>query len=112
MPVRQAHGESAMLRQFLFAMAMLSFSTGRADALGPASSPTLIVAIAVDQISADLFAQYRSTFSGCLKRLSQGVAFPKGYQSHAATETCPGHATILTGNRPGHAGIIANSWID
>ncbi|MGQ0659306.1 alkaline phosphatase family protein, partial [Sphingosinicella sp.] len=34
------------------------------------------------------------------------------YQGHAATETCPGHATILTGARPGRAGIIANNWYD
>lgn len=103
-----------MLRKSLFAIAaMLSLSfSARVDAQDPASRPSLIIAIAVDQLSADLFAQYRSTLNGGLKRLSQGVVFPKGYQSHAATETCPGHATILTGNRPGHAGIIANNWID
>ncbi len=38
--------------------------------------------------------------------------FPSAYQSHAATETCPGHSTILTGMRPDKTGIIANSWID
>jgi predicted AlkP superfamily pyrophosphatase or phosphodiesterase len=84
----------------------------QADAQSPSRKPSLVVAISVDQFSADLFAQYRPTFTGGLKRLAQGVVFPKGYQSHAATETCPGHATILTGIRPGHAGIIANSWID
>jgi hypothetical protein len=66
----------------------------------------------VDQFSADLFAQYRSTFTGGLARLARGIVFPSGYQSHAATETCPGHSTILTGYRPGHTGIIANNWID
>jgi alkaline phosphatase len=74
--------------------------------------PKLIVAISVDQFSTDLFNEYRSDFTGGLKRLADGVAFPNGYQSHAATETCPGHATILTGSRPGRAGIIANSWFD
>jgi len=38
------------------------------------------------------------------------VVFPRGYQSHAATETCPGHSTILTGSRPARTGIIANDW--
>ncbi len=75
-------------------------------------SPKLLVVISVDQFSADLFAQYRAHFTGGLKRLSGGVVFPSGYQSHAATETCPGHATILTGVRPARSGIIANSWID
>lgn len=77
-----------------------------------AGKPKLILAISVDQLSADLFAEYRSVFTGGLKRLSQGAVFPNGYQSHAATETCPGHATIMTGVHPGRAGIIANNWID
>jgi arylsulfatase A-like enzyme len=74
--------------------------------------PKLIVAISVDQFSADLFAQYRQHFTGGLRRLSQGAVFPSGYQSHAATETCPGHSTILTGARPARTGIIANNWFD
>ena len=74
--------------------------------------PKLVVAISVDQLSSDLFAEYRSTFTGGLKWLTQGAVFPSGYQSHAATETCPGHATIMTGVHPGRAGIIANNWID
>ena len=78
----------------------------------PPSRPRLIVAISVDQFSADLFAQYRQYYTGGLRRLEQGVVFPSGYQSHAATETCPGHSTILTGDRPARTGIIANNWYD
>lgn len=74
--------------------------------------PKLIVMIAVDQFSADLFAQYRSHFTGGLARLASGVVFPSGYQAHGATETCPGHSTILTGNHPAHTGIIANNYFD
>lgn len=74
--------------------------------------PKLIVAISVDQFSADLFAEYRSQFRGGLARLASGVVFPSGYQSHAATETCPGHSTILTGSHPARTGIVANSWFD
>lgn len=77
-----------------------------------AGAPRLLVAIAIDQFSADLFAQYRAHFTGGLARLAGGAVFPAGYQSHAATETCPGHSTILTGMRPAHTGIIANTWID
>src|SRR4051812_1617708 len=76
----------------------------------PPQRPRLIVAISVDQFSADLFAQYRQYFTGGLRRLEQGVVFPAGYQSHAATETCPGHSTIFTGARPARTGIIANNW--
>ena len=75
-------------------------------------SPRLIVALAVDQLSADLFTRYRRHFTAGLARLQQGAVFPSGYQSHAATETCPGHATLLTGARPARSGIIANHWFD
>lgn len=78
----------------------------------PPERPRLIVAISVDQFSADLFAQYRQHFTGGLRRLSNGIVFPAGYQSHAATETCPGHSTILTGAHPARTGIIANNWYD
>ena len=78
----------------------------------PTKAPKLIVAISVDQFSADLFAQYRNHFTGGMARLLTGAVFPSGYQSHAATETCPGHSTILTGYRPAHTGIIANNWVD
>lgn len=74
------------------------------------AKPKLVVAIAVDQFSADLFNEYRATYSGGLKRLASGVVFARGHQSHAATETCPGHSTILTGSRPARTGIIANDW--
>jgi predicted AlkP superfamily pyrophosphatase or phosphodiesterase len=72
--------------------------------------PKLIVAIAVDQFSADLFNEYRASYRRGMKRLLRGAVFPAGYQSHAATETCPGHSTILTGSHPARTGIIANNW--
>ena len=75
-----------------------------------AAPPKLVVAISVDQFSSDLFSEWRGKYTGGLKRMTTGVVFPSGYQSHAATETCPGHATILSGIRPGRAGIAANDW--
>ncbi|NML06475.1 alkaline phosphatase family protein [Sphingomonas sp. G-3-2-10] len=74
--------------------------------------PKLVVVISVDQFSADLFAAYRAQFTGGFARLMTGAVFPSGYQSHAATETCPGHSTILTGARPYRTGIVANDWTD
>jgi hypothetical protein len=78
----------------------------------PTTPPKLIVAIAVDQYSADLFARYRRYYTAGLARLQQGAVFPSGFQSHAATETCPGHSTLLTGAHPARTGIIANNWFD
>lgn len=75
--------------------------------------PKLIVTIVVDQYSADLFTEYRPLYDPKvqgLARLSGGVVFPHGHQGHAATETCPGHSTILTGARPARTGIVANEW--
>ena len=94
----------------ILGFAMLSAQPLQAEA---PKRPTLIVAIAVDQYSAELFGQYRATYTGGLGRLAnQGVAYANGYQSHAATETCPGHSTILTGRHPSGTGIVANNWFD
>ncbi len=74
--------------------------------------PQLVLAVSIDQLSADLFAQYREHFVGGFARLLTGAVFPSGFQSHAATETCPGHSTILTGAHPARNGIIANNWFN
>ena len=78
----------------------------------PAGQPALIVALSIDQLSSDLFDQYRPVLLGGIGRLSRGTTFRNGYQSHNATETCPGHSTIMTGSRPSRTGIIANYWFD
>jgi alkaline phosphatase len=70
------------------------------------------VLVSVDQFSANLFDEYRGLFTAGLKRLQTGAVFPSAYQSHAATETCPGHSTMLTGAHPARTGIIANEWYD
>ena len=87
-------------------------SLAQTSAPPPSTPPRLIVAISVDQYSADLFAQYRPQFRYGLARLARGAVFPSGYQAHAATETCPGHSTLLTGVHPARTGIIANNWFE
>lgn len=94
------------------ALLLATTATQAQDTEPQPPQPKLIVAISVDQFSSDLYNEYRSRFDSGLKRLSNGVVFPSGYQSHAATETCPGHSTILTGSRPARTGIVANSWFD
>ena len=93
--------------------AIFAATASLAQPAAPAApQPKLIVAISVDQLSSDIFNEYRRSYTGGLKRLAGGVVFPSGFQSHAASETCPGHSTILTGSRPSRTGIIANSWFD
>ena len=103
-----------MKLKLLAALLALVAAPGAAQqrSASPSARPQLVIVISVDQFSADLFAEYRGLYTGGLRRLSQGIAFPAGYQSHAATETCPGHSTILTGDRPARTGIIANAWFD
>lgn len=76
----------------------------------PAQPPRLVVAISVDQLTSALLEEYRPQLRGGLARLANGTNFRNGFQAHAATETCPGHSTILTGTHPARNGIIANSW--
>src|SRR5262249_13066076 len=95
------------------ALAVLVASCADAQpAPAPSGPPKLLVVISVDQFSANLWDEYRPQFTGGFARLAQGIVFHNGYQSHAATETCPGHSTILTGDHPSRTGIIANTWID
>lgn len=99
-----------MKHRFFFASILAATATATAAQNAP--KPRLLVVISVDQFSADLFSEYRPLFTAGLKRLQSGAVFPSGYQSHAATETCPGHSTILTGSHPARTGIIANEWYD
>lgn len=95
------------------AQATLPVPRAPAPALSSAATPPkLIVVISVDQFSADLFDRYRGDFTGGFARMAGGRTFHNGYQSHAATETCPGHSTITTGDRPARTGIVANDWTD
>jgi predicted AlkP superfamily pyrophosphatase or phosphodiesterase len=92
-------------------LAALAFA-GQALAQTPPAKPKLVVVVVVDQFAAALYEQWRGKFTGGLKRLSGGIVYPAGYQSHAATETCPGHSTILTGKHPNKTGIVANNYRD
>src|SRR6478672_3943255 len=98
------------MRKIMLAAAAALLATPASAQQPPA--PKLLVVISVDQFSADLFDEYRPQFTGGFARLATGAVFHNGYQSHAATETCPGHSTILTGDHPARTGIIANFWID
>lgn len=105
------------MRKSLLAAAAALFATPAcaqpvADAASAPGAPKLIVALSIDQLSADLYDEYRPLLQAGIGRLGQGTVFRNGYQSHNATETCPGHSTIMTGSRPSRTGIIANYWFD
>jgi Type I phosphodiesterase / nucleotide pyrophosphatase len=98
------------LRKFVLAAAAALLAFPAAAQKPP--PPKLLVVISVDQFSANLFDEYRPQFTDGLARLASGTVFDKAFQSHANTETCPGHSTILTGDHPARTGIIGNTWVD
>ncbi|MGH7163207.1 MAG: alkaline phosphatase family protein, partial [Planctomycetota bacterium] len=80
--------------------------------LARAGPPRLAVVVVVDQLRPDTLARFRGEYRGGLKRvLESGRGFPCAHD-HAATETAPGHATLLTGCHPRSHGITQNGWLD
>lgn len=72
--------------------------------------PRLVVVISVDQLRADRFDP---GLPGGLGRIArEGRVFADAAHEHANTETCPGHAVILTGLHPGRAGVPMNDTVD
>jgi arylsulfatase A-like enzyme len=72
--------------------------------------PRLVLVLSIDQLRADRFSR---ELPGGLGRLArQGRVFADAAHDHADTETCPGHAVMLTGAHPGRAGVPSNEWID
>ena len=88
--------------------------TAQTPAAAPVrQKPALIVLLVVDQFRADYVTQFGSTWTRGLRRLiDNGAYFRQAAYPYAATETCPGHATIATGALPRTHGIIANGWYD
>ncbi|MDP9203596.1 MAG: alkaline phosphatase family protein [Gemmatimonadota bacterium] len=83
-------------------------SVSRADTR-PATPPSLIVLITVDQFRGDYLDRFGPQLDGGLARLARGGAwFTNAHHDHAITETAPGHATLLSGRFPRSTGIMAN----
>jgi predicted AlkP superfamily pyrophosphatase or phosphodiesterase len=88
------------------AAAALSAASARAEAAG---APRLLVVVAVDQLRPD---RLDAALPGGLGRLvREGRSFD-GWLDHAMTETCPGHATMLSGRHPAAVGIPSNEFFD
>jgi predicted AlkP superfamily pyrophosphatase or phosphodiesterase len=90
--------------------------TAKAPVAKQATSPArpkLIVMLVVDQMRGDYVDKFQGQWKGGLKRLvNEGAWFRTAAYPYAATETCPGHATISTGAFPASHGMVANGWWD
>src|SRR5258706_213612 len=87
-------------------------SAGLAGPLSGQPTPPvkLVVLVAVDQMRAAYLARFASQWTGGFARIyNGGTVFEHGEQDHAATETAPGHSTMLSGRYPAHTGIALNS---
>lgn len=99
-------------RRFAAAFALCAIFASPLGARETSGPPRLVVILAIDQLSGDLFDRYRPLWRGGMARLANGVVFRNGFQAQSATETCPGHSTITTGAYPAKSGIVANNWVD
>ena len=79
----------------------------RSVATGPVR---LVVVLVVDQLRADRIGPGLPGGLGRLVR--EGRVFADAAHAHSDTETCPGHAVILSGRHPGPAGVPANEWVE
>lgn len=87
-------------------------SLGSASAQ-PASPPTLVVVVVVDQMRADYVERFQHQWTSGLRRLvDKGAWFRQAAYPYFQTNTCVGHATIATGSLPETHGIIGNNWYD
>jgi|tagenome__1003787_1003787.scaffolds.fasta_scaffold20963275_2 predicted AlkP superfamily pyrophosphatase or phosphodiesterase len=79
-----------------------------------AARPRLVVVISIDQFRADYLQRFSKYFGsgGFNLLLRQGANFTQAYYQHSVTQTCPGHAVILTGSYADRNGIVANTWFD
>lgn len=74
------------------------------------TTPTLVVAITVDQLRGDMLDRYDAVLQHGYRRLVGGGAwFRNAYHDHAITETAPGHASVLSGRFPRSTGIASNA---
>ena len=84
---------------------------GFAQAARAAEPPVrLVLVIAVDQLRPDRIDE--SLPGGFGRLVREGRFFVDAALDHGMTETCPGHATMLTGRHPAAAGIPANDFFD
>jgi predicted AlkP superfamily pyrophosphatase or phosphodiesterase len=76
--------------------------------------PKLVLVIVIDQFRPDYLPRFGSYFGrdGFNLFLQRGASFPEARYQHGVTQTCPGHAVVLSGSHANVNGIIANSWYD
>jgi predicted AlkP superfamily pyrophosphatase or phosphodiesterase len=98
-------------RSLLLASAALSWTPAAHPQIS-VPRPKLVVVIAIDQFRSDYLQRFQRYFTkgGFNLLLRRGASYTQAYYQHAVTQTCPGHAVILTGSHANVNGIVANAW--
>jgi len=74
--------------------------------------PRLVVVLVYDQMRGDFLWRWEHLLSGGFARLlQQGRVYRHCFIEHAATVTCAGHATLVTGTAPEEHGIVGNDLL-
>jgi predicted AlkP superfamily pyrophosphatase or phosphodiesterase len=82
-----------------------------ATALGAHAEPVrLVLVVSIDQLRADRLDSELPAGLGRLAR--EGRFYRDAVLDHAISETCPGHAVMLTGHHPGATGLVGNRFFD
>jgi predicted AlkP superfamily pyrophosphatase or phosphodiesterase len=76
--------------------------------------PKLLVLVVFDQMRGDYLSRWQPLFGpdGFARLQKNGAWFTDCHYPYAATQTGPGHASMLTGCVPAQHGIVANTWYD
>jgi predicted AlkP superfamily pyrophosphatase or phosphodiesterase len=91
-------------------LAAVAVDVGSAVPARSEETARLILLVAVDQLHRD---RLDADLPGGLGRLiREGRIYTDAVLDHGMTETCPGHATMLTGRHPANAGIPGNRLLD
>lgn len=93
---------------------LASLLLGFAAFANAAEKPALVVVVSVDQMRPDYLDRFRPWFrrDGFRRFLDRGARYPEARHRHAATFTCPGHASIGSGLDPRETGVVGNNWYD
>ncbi len=99
------------MRRMLLAVVLAGLAAlPSAVAAGTQALPRIVLLLSIDQLRPD---RLDPALPGGLGRIArEGRVFADAAHFHANTETCPGHATLLTGRHPGPAGVPLNDYID
>jgi predicted AlkP superfamily pyrophosphatase or phosphodiesterase len=100
-----------MRRRVLAGPALLALTAGSGFAQ-QVPRPRLVVVISIDQFRAEYLQRFQRHFgrAGFNLLLKEGANFSEAQYEHSITQTCPGHAVILTGSYANVNGIVANVW--